>query len=59
MSPIICEGLIHLHINKAVTYLLNYLLYMPTSSGRGRQLVHGFANQVQRQKAFCDKADGF
>ena len=32
---------------------------MPTSSGRGRQLVHGFANQVQRQKAFCHKAYGF
>ena len=32
---------------------------MLTSSGQGRQLVHGFANQVKRQKAFCDKAYGF
>ena len=32
---------------------------MLTSSGQGRQLVHGFANQVQRQKAICDKRMDF
>ena len=58
MSPISCENLIHLHINKAVTYLLNYLL-QADFKWTGRQLVHGFANQVQRQKAFCHKAYGF
>ena len=32
---------------------------MLTSSGQGRQLVHGFANQLQRQKPICDKVYGF
>ena len=32
---------------------------MLTSSGEGRQLVNGFANQVQRQKAISDNAYGF
>ena len=31
---------------------------MLTSRGQGLQLVDGFANQVQRQKAICDKAYG-
>ena len=31
---------------------------MLTSSGQGRQLVNGFANQVQPQKSICDKAYG-
>ena len=44
-------------IKLLLIYLITY--YMPTSSGRGRQLVHDFANQVERQKAFCHKAYGF
>ena len=44
-------------IKLLLIYLITYFLL--TSSGQGRQLVHGFANQVQRQKAFCHKAYGF
>ena len=44
-------------IKLLLIYLITYFLL--TSSGQGRQLVHGFANQVQRQKAICDKAYGF
>ena len=32
---------------------------MLTSSGQKRQLVNGFANRVQRQKAISDNAYGF
>ena len=32
---------------------------MLTSRGQGLQLVDGFANQVQGQKAICDKAYRF
>ena len=32
---------------------------MLTSRGQGLQLVDACANQVQRQKAICDKAYGF
>ena len=32
---------------------------MLTSRGQGLQLVDGFANRVQRQKAICDKAYRF
>ena len=32
---------------------------MLTLRGQGGQLVNGFANRVQRQKAICDKAYGF
>ena len=32
---------------------------MLTPMGQGRHLVHGFANQVQRQNDICDKAYGF
>ena len=32
---------------------------MLTSSGQSRQLVNGFANRVQRQKAIADNAYGF
>ena len=35
-----------------IKHILNYIL---TSRGQGLQLVDGFANQVQRQKAICDK----
>ena len=28
-------------------------------TSRGLQLVDGFANRVERQKAICDKAYGF
>ena len=44
-------------IKLLLIYLITYFLL--TSSGQGRQLVHGFANQVQRQKAIFDKAYGF
>ena len=32
---------------------------MLTSRGQGLQLVYGCANQLQGQKAICDKAYGF
>ena len=49
------------YIGTLIKLLLIYLItyFLLTSSGQGRQLVHGFANQVQRQKAICDKAYGF
>ena len=39
-------------IKLLLIYLITY--YKLTLSGQGRQLVHGFANQVRRQKAICD-----
>ena len=63
LNYILCPQLVvkTKHICKLIKLLLIYLItyYMLTSSGQGRQLVHGFANQVQRQKAFCHKAYGF
>ena len=58
LNYILCPQLVvkAKHICKLIKLLLIYLItyYMLTSSGQGRQLVHGFANQVQRQKAICD-----
>ena len=44
-------------IKLSLIWLITYC--MLTSCGQGRPLVYGFANQVQRQKAICDKAYGF
>ena len=63
LNYILCPQLVvkTKHICKLIKLLLIYLItyYMLTSSGQRRQLVHSFANQVQRQKAIFDKAYGF
>ena len=59
LNYILCPQLVvkttetHLQINKAVTYLLNYLLYADFKWTRST-IRSWLCNQVQRQKAICD-----